>query len=366
MNQNLIIGIIVVLVILGGGWYFFSTMSSPTGTQATTTTSTTQNPTPTPTPNPSPTPPTAGAPGVVTDTNVAPTNSTAVVTGQVTPNGAPTTYWYEYGRSTTLGNKTSAQSVGSGFSAIASPGYITGLTANTTYYFRLDAQNSFGTVNGATQSFSTNNNPPGQGTPPAASTNAAGDVTRTSATLNAHVNPHSSETTYWFEYGDSSNFGSVTAFQSGGTGNASTAVSASVSGLNPQTKYYFRINAQNQYGTVNGATQTFTTSGPAVSVSPVVTTQVASPVATTTATVRGTVNPNGSQTTYWFEYSTDSLLGSLLLKTTAHKSAGAAATTVSVEANISGLQSGTTYYYRTVAQNSSGTVRGDSNTFTTK
>jgi phosphodiesterase/alkaline phosphatase D-like protein len=127
----------------------------------------------------------------------------------------------------------------------------------------LSAKNALGTVNGATQSFSTNNNPPTQGSVPSASTNAAEDVTRISATLNARVNPHASQTTYWFEYGDDTDFGSVSAFQSSGNGDTSTSVSAGVSGLNPLTKYYFRINAQNQFGTVNGATQNFTTKGPA-------------------------------------------------------------------------------------------------------
>jgi phosphodiesterase/alkaline phosphatase D-like protein len=365
MNRNVLIGIVIVLVLAVGGYYLvnMNNMSATGGAATSTATTTGTQDNTTPGTGTSVTP---AAPRVVTDASVAPTNSTAVVTGKVTPNGAPTTYWYEYGLSSTLGSKTSAQSVGSGWSAIASPGYITGLRANTLYYFRLSAQNSHGTVNGTTYSFTTNNNPPAQGTAPAVSTNAATAVTRTSATLNAHVNAHSSQTTYWFEYGTGTDFGQVTSFQSGGSGNASNAVSAAVSGLSPQTKYYFRINAQNQYGTVNGATQSFTTSGPATANAPVVTTQVASPVATTTATLRGTVNPSGTQTTYWFEYSTDSLLGSVLVKTTPHKSAGANATTDSISADVSGLAPATTYYYRTVAQNAAGTVRGDNLTFTTK
>jgi phosphodiesterase/alkaline phosphatase D-like protein len=284
----------------------------------------------------------------------------------VVPNGAPSSYWYEYGQAATLGNKTSQQVIGSGFSAIPSPGYITGLSANTTYYFRLAAQNSFGTVYGATYTFSTNNNPPAQGNPPSGSTNSATSITSSSAGLNGHMDPHSSQTTYWFEYGSNQNFGQITALQSGGSGNVSIAISASVSGLNPGTTYYFRIDAQNQYGTVNGATQSFTTRGPASSAVPAVTTQVASPVATTTATVRGTVNPYGAQTTYWFEYSTSSLFSSAQLHSTAQQSAGAGTNTVAVEANISGLRAGTTYYVRTVAQNSAGTVRGSSVPLKTK
>src|SRR3989344_2521655 len=361
-NQSFFIGLLVALVLLGGGWMFLTTMNAVPGETATTTPSNSQGSTPTPTPDS----PNAAAPSVVTDRNVSPSNSTAVVTGKVTPNGAPTTYWYEYGVSTTLDERTSTQSVGSGWSAIPSPAYITGLRANTLYYFRLSAQNAYGTVNGAMYSFSTNDDPPPPGLPPTASTNAATDVTRVSATLNARVNPRGSQTTYWFEYGDSAELGQIAAFQSAGSGEASLTVSASVSGLDPLTKYYFRINAQNQFGTVNGATQSFTTRGPASPGAPTADTRSASGVSAATATLNGRVNPNGDETTYWFAYSTDSLLGAVLRSTTARQSAGSGTNPVSVEANVSDLNPKTTYFFRLVAENSMGVVRGDRVTFTTR
>src|SRR3989344_3550377 len=63
--------------------------------------------------------------------------STVVVKGRFNPNGAATTYWFEYGKTSALGTKTSKYSIGSGFVKIYTPAYITGLEANTTYYFRL-------------------------------------------------------------------------------------------------------------------------------------------------------------------------------------------------------------------------------------
>lgn len=363
MNQNLIIGILVAVVILGGGYFLLNANPATPGTDTTTTT-------PAPTDNSTPTPnPTTGAsataPRVVTNSGVSPSNATAVVTGQVTPNGAQTSYWYEYGESTTLGGKTSSQAIGSGWSAIPSPGYITGLKANTAYYFRLSAINAYGTVNGTTYSFSTNSNPPPAGSAPTVKTLSVSGITRTSATLAGDVTPNKAGTQYWFEYGKNGDLGNTTALTSVGDGSAKVSASAAIANLEPATTYYYRVNAQNQFGTINGAILTFKTSGPAASVSPIATTQVASPVAKNSATVRGTVNPSGAQTTYWFEYSTNSLIGSILGNTTPKRSAGAGTGTVSVEANITGLQSGTTYNYRTVAQNSAGTVRGDSLTFRT-
>src|SRR3989338_5849828 len=154
MNTNTVLigGIVAILAIVGIVFYMNSqTPESPAN--ATSTAGTTTGGTGEVTP---PAQSQAGSPRVVTDANVAASNSTAVVTGKVTPNGAPTAYWYEYGETTTLGSKTSAQAIGSGYNEIASPGYITGLRANTRYNFRLTAQNSFGTVYGTMYSFSTN------------------------------------------------------------------------------------------------------------------------------------------------------------------------------------------------------------------
>lgn len=260
MDKNILIGGLIVLVLVLGGYMLlggggFSGVPTPTppGT-----------PSPAPSPGGTPTPPpVVRAPTVETHTNAVVSNSTAVVTGRVTPNGAATIYWYEYGATTALGQRTNEQSIGSGYSAIPTPGYITGLSANTTYYVRLSAANSVGTVNGTTWSFKTNTNPPPQGSAPAATTQAASDVERTSAQLNARVDANGSQTTYWFEWGESTTFGRVTSLQSAGNGTAPVNVSASLSGLEPRTRYYFRINAQNQFGTVNGARATFMTKGPA-------------------------------------------------------------------------------------------------------
>ena len=138
----------------------------------------------------------------------------------------------------------------------------------------------------------------------------------------------------------------------------------SITNLKPLTKYYFRVNAQNQFGTMTGGTMTFTTSGPAASVLPTVVTTAAGNVATSSVTMRGRLNPNNYSTTYWFEYSTDSLLGSILGSSTHVVLTGNAAVNVSADAKA--LTPNTKYYYQLVATNVGGTVRGDIVTFTTK
>jgi hypothetical protein len=109
-------------------------------------------------------------------------------------------------KNSSLSSKTVSQQIGSGFISLSSPAFITGLKANTLYYFRLSANNNFGTTSGATYSFKTNNNPPVQGVAPTVRTNSAGNISRTGANLNGIVNPNGFQTKYWFEYGKDTNF----------------------------------------------------------------------------------------------------------------------------------------------------------------
>lgn len=95
--------------------------------------------------------------------------------------------------------------------------------------------------------------------------------------------------------------------------------------------------------------------------SPSVTTTSASSITSSSATVSGTVNPNGDATMYAFQYGTTSGFG----HETTLTSAGSGSTSSSVSASITGLASGTTYHYRIIALNGSGTATGGDLTFKT-
>ena len=362
MSKTILIGLLVAVVVIGGAILIVNMNNSNISLQTATSTpivATSVSPTPNPAQQ-------AGVPIVATDSTAVPSNSTVVLTGKVTPNGAQTSYWYEFGKTNTLGSRTTAQSIGSGFIAISAPTYITGFNANTTYFYRLVAQSALGTATGATYSFETNNNPPPQGNAPTTRTNAATNVSRTSANVNGEANPNGSQTSYWFEYGESAELGNVTAFQSAGAGTASMATSVSLSNLKPLTKYYFRVDAQNQFGTVNGAILNFTTQGPAAPSLTAATTSAASNIATSSATLNGQVNPNGDSTTYWFEYSLNSNLSTLVSGTSHTQVIGSGTASVAVSAQAVGLKNNTKYFYHIVAMNSFGTVNGAIVTFQTR
>jgi hypothetical protein len=99
---------------------------------------------------------------------------------------------------------------------------------------------------------------------PTATTGAASAVTATTATLNGTVFANKEVTTYRFEYGTSTAYGSQTP--NGTTsGNANKSVSADITALAPSTTYHFRVVATNGSGPATGADATFTTpaAGPA-------------------------------------------------------------------------------------------------------
>ncbi|HYF10514.1 MAG TPA: hypothetical protein VD967_02830 [Candidatus Paceibacterota bacterium] len=369
-STTTIVGGIAAIAIIGGLVYFLTrdtglfsptATSTPSGSVNTSSGGTNGEPSvPTPAAEPS-------APSVTTNASAAMTDTTAVVSGSVNPNGALTTYWYEYGTTQNLGQKSANQSIGSGVRTLPAPGFITNLSKDTTYFFRLVAENAKGKTSGAIQTMKTTvGTPPPVGQAPSVQTSAASGVGRTAATLNGSVNPNQAATSYWFEYGTTPSLGNVSALTAVGSGASRLAASVALGDLAPGTTHYFRLNAQNQFGTVNGAILNFRTDNPAASAAPSVSTRSATDVGTTTATLRATVDPNGIETTYWFEYSTDSLLGSVLLSTTGQKSAGPGTNAVQVETDVSSLAPNTTYYFRAVAQNSQGVVRGERLTFKTK
>ncbi len=94
-------------------------------------------------------------------------------------------------------------------------------------------------------------------------TGIAVDITQNAATLQGSVNPYGLETAVYFEYGLTESYGTeVAADQSPIT--AQTDVTKTISDLDANTTYHFRVKAVNSGGTIYGSDQTFTTAQPVI------------------------------------------------------------------------------------------------------
>jgi multidrug efflux pump subunit AcrA (membrane-fusion protein) len=192
---------------------------------------------------------------------------------------------------------------------------------------------------------------------PVVTTENASGITTSGATLNATVDPEGADTDYYFQYGTTAAMGSTTSASDAGSGTNAIPVSAEISGLTWGTTYYYEVVATNSVGPSDGSEQVFTTSAAS---QPSVTTEAASGITKSGATLNATVNPNGADTDYYFQYGTTDAFGS----TTSSTDVGSGTAAVSVSTGISGLASGKTYDYRVVATNSGGTSYGSEQTFT--
>jgi hypothetical protein len=96
-------------------------------------------------------------------------------------------------------------------------------------------------------------------------------------------------------------------------------------------------------------------------VGPTVTTAAASPVERTTATLNGTIDPGGIASKYHYEYGLDTRYGS----STAPIDAGSGSGAIEAAGPVAGLVPNTTYHYRIVGTNASGSIVGADETLTT-
>ena len=227
---------------------------------------------------------------------------------------------------------------------------VTGLTPNTTYYYKAFARNNRGTGYGTTQSFTTP-------TLPAVTTYSVSNVTGYSALSGGTVTStgNATVTARGVCYGTSHNPTIDGLHTSNGTGGG--FFSSSIAGLNPGTTYYVRAYATNIVGTVYGEELCFTTS---VVLPEVTTTEIANNLGATATSGGDVTNAGGGTITArgicWSTSQNPTISNS---HTTNGSGMG------SFTSNMTGLSLNTTYYVRAYATNSAGTAYGNQLSFTT-
>jgi len=207
--------------------------------------------------------------------------------------------------------------------------------------------------------------PSGWGTPegpfslPIAVTEEATVVNPGKAVLHGSIEPSGLPTTYRFEFGETTAYGTSVPVAGEGVGSGSeyVQVSQAIEGLQGHTPYHYRIVATNSAGTFPGVDRTFGTTPPKV------TTGTAEDVHASGATLHATVNPEGLETTYYFEYGPASSYTFKAPVRAARIDPGDE--DVEVSAAVSGLGPAQAYRFRVVAKSSAGLARGDDEEFLT-
>ncbi|HEY3827949.1 MAG TPA: hypothetical protein VGL57_02010 [Solirubrobacteraceae bacterium] len=288
--------------------------------------------------------------------------------GQVDPAGVSETQaWYEWGPYGVLGTATAKQLV-----AVAGPiAAVVSVEPNETFSYRLagydhEVQAPSDPFTSETLSFKTPLVAPVLVGQPSASF-----LSSSTAVLFSEVNPEHSNTRYEFQYGACENLEScpsavtLPSLESGVYGGIGATEAAT--GLQPGTLYHFRLLADNQQevagrqegGIATGPQSTFMT---APAVLPHALTGAVSAIGVTTATVAGTVYPEGRASAYTVE------LGVYAGAATQYGVVFSGSTAIGfapleVSQVLSGLQPGSTYAYRFKIAGQSSLTTG---TFTTE
>ena len=179
----------------------------------------------------------------------------ATLTAKVDPRGSATTVRFDVGTTTSYGLQSTSKDAGAGTGEVTVEIPVQGLTPGTTYHFRVVATSAGGTAQGADATFTTVT-PPAQ---PTVTTGGVRDTTTTGSTLTGSVTPRGAATTYRFEYGPTTSYGSATGPTDAGAGTRGVPARARIEGLQPGKRYHYRLVATNALGTSRGGDRSFVT-----------------------------------------------------------------------------------------------------------
>src|SRR5688500_15361226 len=128
----------------------------------------------------------AAAPSATTGSASGVARTGATLNGTVDPNGAATSWHFEYGTTTAYGLQSAGGDAGAGDDPVPVSTALQGLSAGTTYHYRVVAVNADGTVTGADRTFRT---PSGPALPGISST-VAREAGTSSASLRSRSDPN--------------------------------------------------------------------------------------------------------------------------------------------------------------------------------
>lgn len=198
-------------------------------------------------------------------------------------------------------------------------------------------------------------------------TRNAEDVDDNSAELVCDVETGDEDADVWFEWGEDDDDLDDETDETSVDSDDNETVRETITGLDEDTRYYFRCVAEDDDGNDDeGSIRSFTTDDEddeeEDTDAPEVRTISATNVTSASATLRGEVNPNGDDTDAWFRWGTSR---TNLNRTTSRQDMGDGDDDEDFSANISGLSADTTYYFRAIAENDEGDDEGNILSFRT-
>jgi len=130
---------------------------------------------------------------------------------------------------------------------------VPNLNPGTSYYVKAFATNRVGTIYGEEKTFTT------LGELPKATTLYAEELSTSGAKLFGIISANKLNTAVTFEYGTTTSYGNSAAISNGDITEDDDTVYTSITGLSPNTTYYFRVRAENELGVTYGGDSTFST-----------------------------------------------------------------------------------------------------------
>lgn len=199
---------------------------------------------------------TIGIPPTVTHSSGEPkTGESAILTGDVNPNGLQSEAWIEWGQDPTLTSfaSTAVQPIGSGTTSQPINRTLEGLSPRVPYYFRVAASNRAGSTKGPIMSFLIPDI--------IVTTRPASNITTVSATLTGLLDHGGSPSMAWFEWSELQDFSETNNSppQYFGEGESGITVLYQLQGLSPNRTYYYRLIATSDFQTKMGSIASLTT-----------------------------------------------------------------------------------------------------------
>jgi hypothetical protein len=293
------------------------------------------------------------------------TSTSAQLNGSFVGDGEPTEYLFEWG--TNYENRTPVELAGSpngpGSTTVSFTLLDHTLIPETEYHYRIVASNAKGASPGEGQSFTT------AAAVAELRTTPATNFTPTSAQLNGSFVGNGEGTHYYFEWGkQSEGYTNTTPVPPGELvpgGVGLMPASVFLTGLSPLTPYNFRIVATNGEGMTLGNNEPFE-----LPLLPLVSGESTSDVRSDSALLHAQISPGGGDTKFHFEYASEEeyieheTYGNSIPVPDIDAGSGLTFADVSPQ-QLGNLKPGTTYHWRVVAENASGTTDGSDSTFTT-